>query len=94
MLAPMDPLDATPSIAHAAGYVRVRVTRCGGTTEFPIRFLPARQLRAMRFRCKRCGTSLSAEEAGARWTWQGEASLRGDGPKPTPWEEITPPAPR
>ena len=88
ILVHMDPLYATPSIAEAAGYIRVRVMHCGSVTEFPFRFLPERPLREMRFRCKRCGARLSAEEAGARWTWQGETSLRGDGPKPTLWEDI------
>lgn len=85
----MDPFDATPSIADVAGYSRLQVSHCGAIVEFPFRFLPHRPLRQMRFRCARCGVSLSAAEAGAAWTWDGAANKLGDGPQPIRWDEIS-----
>ncbi|MFG1454459.1 hypothetical protein V5F44_19725 [Xanthobacter sp. V2C-8] len=84
----MDALDATPDITARAGYAWVRVTHCRSIIQIPIRWLPARPLREMRFRCKRCGTLLSASAARAEWAWLGEADKRGDGPKPVPWDEV------
>lgn len=85
----MDPLDATPQIARDAGYRWVRLTHCRHIVQIPLEWLPPRPLREMRFRCKRCGIGISAGEAGAEWAWMGEANLRGDGPKPLPWDSVS-----
>ena len=66
-------MDATPADAARFEYEVVAVYHCQLTVHVPLRMLPARPLREMRFRCQRCGAVLTAEEAGAKWTRQADA---------------------
>jgi len=63
----MDPADLTPRQARAASYDHVLVHHCQMTVVVWADGLPARPLSEMRFRCSRCGSSLTAAQAGARW---------------------------
>ncbi len=66
-------MDATPRDAARFEYEAVEVYHCQLIVHVPLAKLPSRPLREMRFRCRRCGVTLSAEEAGARWTRQADA---------------------
>lgn len=66
-------MDATPADAARFEYEAVSVYHCQLTVRLPLRQLPARQLREMRFRCERCDASLSAKEAEAKWTRHADA---------------------
>lgn len=66
-------MDATPADAARFEYEAVSVYHCQLIVHVPLRQLPARPLREMRFRCERCDASLSAEEAEAKWTRQADA---------------------
>lgn len=73
MLGSMLAMDATPADAARFQYEAVAVYHCQLTVHLWLKGLPARPLREMRFRCQRCGESLSAEEAEARWTRHADA---------------------
>lgn len=66
-------MDATPADAARFEYEAVAVYHCRLAVHVPLTKLPARPLREMRFRCQRCGTLLSADDAGATWTRQADA---------------------
>lgn len=69
----MDSLDATPSIARSYEYEGVMVYHCQLYVVLWLKWLPEKPLREFRFRCQRCGASLSAIEAGAEWTRQADS---------------------
>ena len=66
-------MDATPADAARFEYEAVLIYHCRLYVEMPLQRLPPRPLRKMRFRCKRCGASLTAEAAKAQWVRQADA---------------------
>ena len=65
--------DATPEDAARYEYEALEIRHCRLTVQMPLRMLPARPQRDMRFRCQRCQALLSANDVQAKWTRQADA---------------------